>query len=132
MDWNAQYDAWSAALLDTLNGVLESSGANVADAGEVQRSLDQLRAENEGAIGQLAAIQTANRVASLEVAELAKLRQLIAAQTNAITVYYATLHQKEVAADAALDRFVNAPGTIRSYQGAFLRTPPLCQSPPCR
>ncbi len=131
-DWKRQYDAWSESVLDTLGGVLQSSGANVADADEIQRSLDRLRAENEAAIGQLAAIQTANRVASLEVAELAKLRQLIAAQTNAITVYYATLHQKEMTADAALDRFVNAPGTIRSYQGAFSRTPTLCQSPPCR
>ncbi len=131
MDWNAQYDAWSAGLLDTLNGVLTSSGANVGDANEIQRSLDNLRAENESVIGQLAAIQTANRVASLQVAELAKLRQLIAAQTNAITVYYATLHQKEVAADAALDRFIGAPTTIRLYSGAFLKTPTLCEGPPC-
>ncbi len=43
-DWNAQYDAWSEGLLDTLAGVLASSGANVGDAGEVQRSLDRLRA----------------------------------------------------------------------------------------
>ena len=131
-DWRQAVETLSESLLDTLSGVLRSSGANVADAESVQRSLDQLQIDNTTAIGQLAAVQTSNRLQSLEVSELAKLRQLLAAQTNAITVYYATVHQQGVAADAALDRFVDAPGSIRSYEGRFLTTPPLCPRPPCR
>jgi len=127
-----EYVSRSRATMDTLAGVLASAGANIGDAAQVQGSLNTLRSENESAVGQLAAAQTANRIASLEVGELVKLRQLVTAQTNALTVYYGQQLQRETAAEAAFERFVNVQEDVRPYAGSgFDALPSVCARPPC-
>lgn len=132
VDWPGDYARQSAMTLDTLAGVLASVGANVADAPEVQGSLNTLRTENESAVGQLAAAQTANRIASLQIGELVKMRQLMVAHTNALTVFHGQQLQKETASEAAFQAFVGGAPSVRDYgAGGFRTLPSVCARPPC-
>lgn len=112
-DWNAAYESWSTSVLDTLRGTLASAGHNVADASDVQSALDALRSSNDGASGRLEALQIGNQIASLQVEEIAKLRQLFAAQINAQNAYLGAQEAKAAGSAAAFDAWVeNAPRAI--------------------
>lgn len=120
-NWQAEYNAWSRTALDTLAATLASAGANVGDAASVESSLQTLRSANESAQGRLEAIQVGTQVASLQVAELTKLRQLLAVQINAQNAYLGAQEAKEAGAFAAFDAWVasgprSAP-TSRPAQG---------------
>jgi P-type conjugative transfer protein TrbJ len=125
-DWNAAYESWSTSVLDTLRGTLASAGRNVADARDVQSALDALRSSNDGASGRLEALQIGNQIASLQVEEIAKLRQLFAAQINAQNAYLGAQETKEAGSAAAFDAWVdNAPRAIPvSRAGEGLGTVP--------
>jgi len=100
-------------VLDTLRGTLASAGRNVADASSVQAGLDSLRSANDSAQGRLEALQVGNQIASLQVEEMAKLRQLFATQINAQNAYLGAQEAKAAGAAAAFDAWVgNAPTTI--------------------
>lgn len=112
-NWRSAYKSWSTSVLDTLRGTLASAGRNVADAKDVQSALDALRDSNDGATGRLEALQIGNQIASLQVEEIAKLRQLFAAQINAQNAYLGAQEAKEAGAAAAFDAWTeNAPLTI--------------------
>jgi P-type conjugative transfer protein TrbJ len=99
--------------LDTLRGTLASAGLNVADAPSVQAALNSLRTANDTAQGRLEAIQIGNQIASLQVEELAKLRQLFAAQINAQNAYLGAQEAKDAGSAAAFDAWVsNSPVAI--------------------
>jgi len=118
-NWLAQYDTWSRTALDTLAATLAAAGANANDAAGIDASLASLRTTNEGAQGRLEAIQIGTQVASLQVAELAKLRQLVAAQINAENAYLGAQEAKESGAAAAFDAWVaSGPRAIASTRSA--------------
>jgi P-type conjugative transfer protein TrbJ len=120
-NWLTQYDQWSRTTLDTLAATLAAAGANASDAASIDASLQSLRTANEGAQGRLEAIQIGTQVASLQVAELAKLRQLVAAQINAENAYLGAQEAKESGAAAAFDGWVasgpRAIATTRPAEG---------------
>ena len=112
-DWTAAYDSWATSVLDTLRGTLAAAGENVADAPTVQAALDRLRLANDGAQGRLEALQVGNQIASLQVEEIGKLRQLFAAQINAQNAYLGAQEAKAAGSAAAFDAWVaNAPAMI--------------------
>ncbi len=112
-DWAAEYESWSTTVLDTLRGTLASAGMNVADAPSVHAALEALRLANDGSEGRLQAIQIGNQIATLQVEELAKLRQLAAAQINAQNAYLGAQEAKQAGSAAAFDLWIgNAPTTI--------------------
>ena len=106
-DWKQAYREWSASSLDTLRGTLVSAGRNVGDAPHVQAALDALRSANESTNSRLEAIQLGNQLASLEIEEMAKLRQLVAAQITSQNTYAASEEARRAGADAALSQFVD-------------------------
>jgi len=105
-DWPAAYESWSRTALDTLRGTLTSAGENLADAGSVQTALNRLRTSNDATEGRLEALQIGNQLASLEVEELAKLRQLVAAQINAQNTYLGAQEAKAAGSAAAFDAWI--------------------------
>ena len=111
--WSDSYRSWTTSVLDTLRGTLASAGLNVADAASVQAALDGLRAASDGTRGRLEALQIGNQIASLQVEEMAKLRQLVAAQINAQNAYLGGREAKAAGSAAAFEAWVsNAPRTI--------------------
>jgi len=118
-DWPAAYDSWATTVIDTLRGTLASAGTNIGDASSLQAALRSLRSANDGAEGRLEAIQVGNQIASLQVEELAKLRQLAAAQINAQNVYLGAQEAKQAGSVAAFDAWLaNAPSAIPVSRGS--------------
>lgn len=112
-DWRTAYDSWSTSALDTLRGTLASAGRNVADAPNVQAALAALGSSNDSAQGRLQALQIGNQIASLQVEEMTKLRQLFAAQINGQNAYLGAQEAKAAGSAAAFDTWLdNAPRVI--------------------
>jgi type IV secretion system protein TrbJ len=111
-DWNAQYQQWSTTTLDTLRGTLRSAGLNVGDVSSVESALRALRSANDGATGRNQLMQVANSLASLQVAEMTKLRQLLALEINAANVWKAHATNASAASEAALQQFIGTPGAV--------------------
>ncbi len=109
-NWNTQYQQWSATTLDTLRGTLRSAGLNVSDVNTVEAALQTLRSANNGATGRNELMQVANSLASLQVEEMAKLRQLLALEINAWNVWAASQSNSDAAGEAALQQFIGTPG----------------------
>lgn len=111
-DWNAQVQEWSQATLDTLNGTLRSAGLNAGDFNSVGAALGALRSANDGATGRNELLQVANSLASLQIEEMAKMRQLVALEINAQNVWKANATNTTAASEAALQRFIGTAGTV--------------------
>lgn len=111
-DWNQQSKGWSRATLDTLNGTLRSAGLNIGDFKDVDSALGALRSANDSATGRNELMQVANSLASLQVAEMTKMRQLLALEINAQNVWKASATSSTAASEAALERFIGTPGTV--------------------
>jgi len=111
-DWNTQYQQWSTTTLDTLRGTLRSAGMNVSDVNTVEGALQALRSANDSSSGRNELMQVANSLASLQVAEMAKLRQLLALEINAANVWKASSTNASAASEAALHEFIGAPGSV--------------------
>ncbi len=101
-----RFEEWSTTALDTLRGVLVATSINASDVSSVQGALDALRALNASSTGRMQVLQVANMIASYQVEELTKLRQLIASSTNAQTVYLASQEAKEAGAQASFSQFI--------------------------
>jgi len=111
-NWNTQYQQWSTTTLDTLRGTLQSAGLNVSDVDTVEAALRTLRSANNGATGRNELIQVANSLASLQVEEMTKLRQLLALEINAANVWKASSTNASAASEAALQQFIGTPGAV--------------------
>jgi P-type conjugative transfer protein TrbJ len=105
-DWNESYRAWSQSSLDTLRGALVSAGRNIGDASRLQGELDALRSANQSTDSRLEALQIGNQLASLEIAEVTKLRQLVAVQIVSQNTYAAAEEARRGGAEAALRVFI--------------------------
>jgi P-type conjugative transfer protein TrbJ len=111
-DWNSQYQQWSQTTLDTLNGTLRSAGLNIGDFNSVDSALGALRSANDSATGRNELLQVANSLASLQVAEMTKMRQLLALEINAQNVWKANATNTSAAAEAALQQFIGTPAAV--------------------
>jgi type IV secretion system protein TrbJ len=111
-DWNQQAQQWSRSTLDTLNGTLRSAGLNIGDFKDVDSALAALRSANDDASGRNELMQVANSLASLQVAEMTKTRQLLALEINAQNVWRANATNTGAASEAALQKFIGTSGAV--------------------
>jgi P-type conjugative transfer protein TrbJ len=111
-NWNTQYQQWSTTTLDTLRGTLQSAGLNISDVNTVEAALQTLRSANNSATGRNELMQVANSLASLQVEEGAKLRQLLALEINATNVWKTNSTNASAASEAALQQFIGTPGAV--------------------
>jgi type IV secretion system protein TrbJ len=106
-DYSKLYQQWSRELLDTLSATLAAAGVNARDARDVDEVLQKLSLRNRRAKGRMQALQIANSLASRELEELAKLRQLVATSISAQNVYLATTEARDAASVASFKRFLD-------------------------
>ncbi len=111
-NWNTQYQQWSTTALDTMRGTLQSAGLNIGDVNSVEAALSTLQSANNNATGRNELMQVANSLASLQVEEFTKLRQLMALEINARTVHATSDTNNKAASEAALQQFLGAPGSV--------------------
>lgn len=110
-NFNQQYKNNVNTTLDTLNGVLQTIGANAKDFQSENTRLQFLQRQSQHAQSQTQAIQASSQIASELVSQIQLLRQTMIAQTNAQTVYYATQIQNEASSRAELASIINAGST---------------------
>ncbi|MGH7286943.1 MAG: hypothetical protein ACREI8_02875, partial [Myxococcota bacterium] len=71
-----------------------------------------LRSANDSASGRNELMQVANSLASLQVAEMTKMRQLLALEINAQNVWKANATNTSAASEAALQKFIGTPPSV--------------------
>ena len=97
--------------LDTVRGTLQSAGLNISDVNTVDAALQTLRSANDSATGRNELMQVANSLASLQVEEMAKVRQLLALEINARNVWATSQTNSDAAGEAALEQFIGTPAS---------------------
>ncbi|MDQ2695558.1 MAG: P-type conjugative transfer protein TrbJ [Pseudomonadota bacterium] len=108
-DWGASYRGWTTRSLDTLRNTLQALGQQHVALGEQDSRLRDLVVLSNQSQGRMQALQAGNRIAATTAQQLMELRQLVAMQTNAQAVYFASQIDKDAAAEAAMQRWVGAP-----------------------
>ena len=105
-NYSQAYQTWSQTTLDTIRGSLDSVGLQSSDFDTESSLVDQLNTLSKTSSGRMQALQTGNMIASQQVSQMQKLRQLVMAQTNAQNTYMAYKVQKEQSSEASLEKMI--------------------------
>ncbi len=98
--------------LNTLNGILQTAGAQAANFQVEQATLAALEAQNQGAVGRLQAIQVGNEIALQQVQQLQMLRQLVVAMINAQNVVAANQVSQQAQVQAQQQQWLTGGTTV--------------------
>lgn len=100
-----RYQKWSAQGRDNVRTALEAADLNTSTFESEDARLDRMVARSQSAVGRMQAIQVGNEIASQNVQQLQKLRDLLATQTNMQGNYMAQVGDRKAASDAAEQHF---------------------------
>lgn len=89
------YSSWSSTALDSIRGSLQAANVQSSNITDETSALSALRSLADGSDGQKAAIDAGNRIATMQVEQQQKLRQLIMAQMQSQNAYMATQVQNQ-------------------------------------
>lgn len=106
-DFIQSYQDWSKTTLDSIRTSLEAAGFQSNEFQTESATLQTIQNLSDNAIGQTQAIQASNMIASEEVQQLQKLRQLHMSQMQAANAYMSYEVNKDASTNAALDEFIN-------------------------
>jgi len=110
-DWNEKYNDWTETTLDTLRGALNAAKIQSEDLLDEQAFISELEALSNTAIGRDQVLQAGNMIASAEVKQLMKLRELVMTQVNSQNVYLANEANKEAQRNAKLKEWLTTGST---------------------
>lgn len=105
-NYQTDYQHWAESTQDTLRNTLGNAGIQANSFGNEQQQLHALAGLSNSAQGRMQALQISNRLATQQVGQMQKLRQLIINQTNAQNAYMAYEVQKEQAQQATLNAWI--------------------------
>jgi P-type conjugative transfer protein TrbJ len=117
-DYQKSYSIWSQTGLDTLRSTLASVGMQASQFGNEQAAITQLSVLSQSADGRMQALQVGNMIATQQVAQLQKLRQLIMAQVNAQNTFSAYQIQKEQSVEASASSWIGSGDTSFPLYGS--------------
>lgn len=100
-NFSLNYKQWSQTSLDSTQHALGAANLQSSQLASEQALLSQLTTMSQSSDGQLQAIQVGNQVASEQIDQLMKLRQLMMADMQSKASFQAA--QTQIAADAAAD-----------------------------
>jgi type IV secretion system protein TrbJ len=100
------YRSWSDASRQGLSTALQAAGFQAGNFATEQAALQQIQGISAGSPGSLQAIQAGNMIASQQVEQLQKLRQLTVAQMEAQNGYLAAQQTKDDHSTEALDKWM--------------------------
>lgn len=110
-NYNQQFTQNINTTINTLNGDLQSVGMSSQDFTNENARLAFLQSQVSSAQGQTQAIQASAQISSEMVSQLQLLRQVLMAQTNAQTAYYADQLQNQASSQAQFNQIINAGST---------------------
>jgi P-type conjugative transfer protein TrbJ len=109
------YKRWSEQGFDAMRVAMQASGQNVSAIASEDAMLAQLVARSQSAEGRMQAIQVGNEIAAQQVQQLQKLRQMLDAQIQSQSMWYAQNIERQAVDDAFRQKFrqgqiQNSPG----------------------
>lgn len=107
------YQAWSSTNRDTIAGTLQAAGLTSQQFSTEDTTMAQLKTASESADGQMKALQVGHEIAAQEVAQMQKLRGLIAQQTTMMATWFQSSQAGKDLSQARREQFFNttAPAT---------------------
>lgn len=100
-----RYKRWSEQNRDSVKTALEAADLNTSTFESEDALLDRMVARSQLATGRMQAIQAGNEIASQNVQQLQKLRDLLATQINMQGNYMAQQGERKSASEAAEQKF---------------------------
>lgn len=113
-----RYQKWSEQGRDNVRTALEAANLNTSTFESEDAQLDRMVARSQSAVGRMQAIQAGNEIASQNVQQLQKLRDLLATQINMQGNFMAQQGDRKAASEAAEQQFEarkNTRGGVKGY-----------------
>jgi len=107
------YKRWQEQGSDSMRMAMQASGQNVSAIADEDTMLSQLVARSQSAQGRMQAIQAGNEIAAQQVQQMQKLRQMLNAQIQSQSVWYAQSIERQATDDAFRQSFYS----IRPQRG---------------
>lgn len=107
-----RYQSWSEQGRDNVRTALEAANLNTSTFESEDIRLDSIVTRSQSAVGRMQAIQAGNEIASQNVQQLQKLRDLLATQINMQGNYMAQQGDRKAISEATEQKFKDQP-TIR-------------------
>jgi P-type conjugative transfer protein TrbJ len=106
--FSSMYQDWSSTNRDTVLGTLKAAGLTADQFSDEQSTMDQLQTMSESADGQLKALQVGHEIAAQQVAQMQKLRGLVAQQTTMMGTWYQSQQAEQDLSEARRQEFFKA------------------------
>ncbi|MGP5897088.1 P-type conjugative transfer protein TrbJ [Pseudomonas aeruginosa] len=113
-----RYEKWSVQGRDNVKTAMKAADLNTAAFESEDAQLARMVSRSQSAVGRMQAIQAGNEIASQNVQQLQKLRDLLATQINMQGNYMAQQVDRNVAGEAAEQQFEareNTRGGVKEY-----------------
>lgn len=113
-----RYQAWSEQGRDNVKAALEAANLNTSTFETEGEQLDRIMTRSQSAVGRMQALQAGNEIASQNVQQLQKLRDLVATQINMQGNYLAQQGDRAAASEATERQFEarkNTRGGVKGY-----------------
>lgn len=102
------YQTWSATNRDTISSTLQAAGLTSQQFATENSTMAQLQTASESADGQMKALQVGHEIAAQQVAQMQKLRGLIAQQTTMMATWFQSSEANKDLSQARREQFFNA------------------------
>lgn len=112
-----RYKKWSEQGRDNVRTALEAASLNTSTFESEDAQLDRMVARSQSAVGRMQAIQAGNEIASQNVQQLQKLRDLLATQINMQGNFMAQQGDRKAASEAAEQQFEARKNTRSGVKG---------------
>ncbi len=113
-----RYERWSEQGRDNIRSALGAANTNTSTFESEDAQLERMMARSQNATGRMQAIQAGNEIASQNVQQLQKLRDLVATQINMQGNYLAQEGDRKTASEAAEQQFEarkSTRGGVKEY-----------------
>lgn len=113
-----RYERWSEQGRDNIRSALGAANTNTSTFESEDAQLERMMARSQNATGRMQAIQAGNEIASQNVQQLQKLRDLVATQINMQGNYLAQEGDRKAASEAAEQQFEarkSTRGGVKEY-----------------
>lgn len=106
--FSSTYQTWSNTNRDTISSTLQAAGLTSQQFATENSTMTQLKSASESADGQMKALQVGHELAAQEVAQMQKLRGLIAQQTTMMGTWFQSAQASKDLSQARREQFFNA------------------------
>jgi len=106
--FGSTYQTWSTTNRDTISSTLQAAGLTSQQFATENSMMTQLKSASESADGQMKALQVGHEIAAQEVAQMQKLRGLIAQQTTMMATWFQSSQASKDLSQARREQFFNA------------------------